>query len=196
MADAVNAATRNLHPRHSVRNGLEYRDGRGYSYTDQQTKLSWPIPTDVPSIGQASAMVALPELKATGGFKDSTQLLHPMTYTKMHHTDHLSFTKSMTDLGVGLLGDRKLKVHERLYLGSRSVVKTGTRAPQGQFEVAADIAFKNGDAHDAVNLYTKAIMQASPAMPNMFAYEKRCAALAEVGRYGAAQGCGVHHEEQ
>ena len=165
MADAANAVTRNLHPRHSVRNAIEYRDGKGLSYSDQQAVLSWCNPVDIPAIGQPTGRTAFPELRQVRGLKDGQQLLHPTSYTKYRHTDHLSFTKSMTDLGVGLLGDAKLKVHERLYLGSRSMVKTGARAPKGQYEIAADIAFKNGDAIDAVALYTKAIAQAPGAAP-------------------------------
>jgi hypothetical protein len=105
MADAVNAGQRNLYPRRDgSRYSLEYRDGRGYSYVDQQRQLSWSVPTDVPAIGQHSALTHLPELRQVKGLRDGVQLIHPTTYTKLRHTDHLSFSKSQDDLGVGVLG--------------------------------------------------------------------------------------------
>ena len=57
------------------------------------------------------------------------------------------------------LADPSNNVYDRLYLGSRSQASLGLRTPQQRLEMAADIAFKNGDAADAVPLYTKAIAQ-------------------------------------
>ena len=97
----------------------------------------------------------------------------------MRHTDHLSFSKSMGTLGLGTLADPKNAVFDRLYVGSKSQASLGMRVPQGRMEMAGDIAFKNGSADDAVALYTKAIGQ----KPDLFKYEKRCVAYAELGRY-------------
>lgn len=187
MADAVNAGQRNLYPRKDgSRYSLDYMDGAGLNYSGQQFKLSWGVSTDVPAIGQTSSMSKLPEVKAVQGLKDGQQLLHPTTYTKYRHTDHLSFSKSMGDMGVGVLGNPKLKVHERLYLGTRSAARTMKRNATGRFEMAADLAFKEGSAIDAVALYTKAVREAPAGAPNLFAFEKRCAANAELGRYREA----------
>lgn len=70
-------------------------------------------------------------------------------------------------------------VYDRLYIGSKTQASLGMRTPQGRLEMAGDIAFKNGDSANAVPLYTKAIAQ----QPDLFKYEKRCAAYAEVGQY-------------
>jgi hypothetical protein len=77
-------------------------------------------------------------------------------------------------------------VHERLYLGTKSNVRMGSRVPRGRFELAGDLAFKNGSPIDAIPLYTRAIGQAGVGDPNLYAYEKRCVALAELGRYREA----------
>ena len=42
---------------------------------------------------------------------------------------------------------------------SKTLASLGMRTPQGRLEMAGDIAFKNGDAANAVPLYTKAIAQ-------------------------------------
>jgi len=185
MADAVNAAQRNLYKRRDgSRTASEYLDGTGVPYEEALRRLSWPISTDVPGIGQKAATIHLPELKNVYDMKLGDLFLHPTTYTKLRHTDHLSFSKSQGQLGIGNLGNPQSKVFERLYLGSKSMARPShSRQSQGRFEMAADVAFKNCDPVDAINLYTRAIAQAPAGKPNLFAYEKRCAALAELGRY-------------
>ena len=57
MADACNAVQRNLYPkRDGTRFIKDYRNGDGRAYGDYMRQVSWPIPTDVPPIGQASAL--------------------------------------------------------------------------------------------------------------------------------------------
>jgi len=128
----------------------------------------------------------LPELKQVYGLTTGQLYLHPTTYTKLRHTDHLSYTKSMGRVGIGHLANPKQDVYSRLYLGSKSMARTPTRLSQGRFEMAADVAFQDSMPEDAVALYSKAISQAGTGAPNIFAYEKRCAALAELGRYREA----------
>ena len=187
MADAANAAQRNLYPRHDgTRFTPDYRDGNGTSYDNQMHNLSWPVNTDVPQIGQNASKSHLPQLRQIHGLTPGTLYLHPNTYTKLRHTDHLSFSKSQGRLDIGVSADPDKDVFNRLYLGTRSQVKSPQRQAQVRYEMAADLAFKSSDAIDAVNLYTKAIKQSTPGNPNIYAYEKRCAALAELGRYREA----------
>lgn len=187
MADAVNAAQRNLYPRHDgTRYAAAYKDGRGMVYNESLRKLSWPVCTDVPGVGQRSSTAQIPVLKKVYGFTHGKQYLHPTTYTALRHTDHLSFSKSMGNLGIGNLADPNANVYNRLYLGSKSQMRPGMRQSQGRFEMAGDVAFKNCTPVDAVELYTRAIAQAPAGKPNLFAYEKRCAAMAETGRYREA----------
>jgi len=183
MADAVNASQRNVYPRNDgTRFTREYLNGQGITYDESLRDLSWPVCTNVPAIGQKSATTQLPNLIHTQGFSRSKHLLHPTLYGKLRHTDHLSFAKSMPSLGVGKLADPKKPVFDRLYLGSKSQASLGIRKAQGRLEIAGDIAFRNGDAANAAALYTKAIEN----NPDNFKYEKRCAALAELGRYADA----------
>ena len=160
MADACNAVQRNLYPkRDGTRFIKDYRNGDGRAYGDYMRQVSWPIPTDVPPIGQASAPLLIPELKEVHNFRDGQHYLHPTKYGKLRHTDHLSFSKTMGNLGVGMLADPKKSVYDRLYIGSKSTASLGLRTPQQRLEMAADIAFKSGDATDAIPLYTKALAQ-------------------------------------
>ena len=108
MADAVNPVQRNLYPRKDgTRFTPEYRNGGGAKYNDSLSKLSWPVCTDVTPIGQKSAQVQLPELSEVYKYKLGTHFLHPTEYNKLRHTDHLSFSKSMGNLGLGTLADPK-----------------------------------------------------------------------------------------
>jgi len=189
MSDAANAAQRNLYsdPSHTrSTTATEYSVGRGMKYSESLRKLSWPINTDVPALGQYSASIQLPNLKQIYGVTNSQILLHPTRYTKLHHTDHLSFSKSMGELGVGLLANPEKDVFSRLYLGSRSMHRAPSRQVLNRFETAADVAFSNGAPIDCLDLYTKAIKAAKAGVPNLFAYEKRCSAYAELGRYREA----------
>ena len=110
MADACNAVQRNLYPkRDGTRFIKDYRNGDGRAYGDYMRQVSWPIPTDVPPIGQASAPLLIPELKEVHNFRDGQHYLHPTKYGKLRHTDHLSFSKTMGNLGVGMLVSHSLK---------------------------------------------------------------------------------------
>jgi len=187
MADAVSAAQRNLYSRRDgSRFTGDYRDGNGTPYSEALRALSWPVSTDVPGIGQESTNVHFPELEHVYGLRNGHLYLHPNSYTKLRHTDHLSFSKSQGSLGIGHKANPDNAVFDRLYMGSRSMSRVGKRQSQGRFEMAADVAFSNSDSVDAVELYTKAIGQAPAGQPNLFAYEKRCASLAELGRYREA----------
>ena len=179
MADACNARQRNLYERASTRHIKEYMDGKGDTYEEQIRKMSWPICTDVPAIGQYSGTIQIPELKKYKGFSDGLHSLHPMTYTKLHHTDHLAFCNTVDGVGVGKLADPSKDVYTRLYLGSKSQAHQPARTGTSRLEIAGDIAFKNGEAAEAHRLYTKALQD----NPSMFTYEKRCAAYAECGLY-------------
>ena len=186
MSDSANAATRNLYTRNDgTRYTPEYRDGRGIRYDEALRHLSWPCVHDVPALGQKSGVKQLPEIRQVYGLTTGQMYMHPTLYTKLRHSDHMSFTKSQGHLGIGNLADPRADVYKRLYLGSKSYTKFG-RQSSGRFEMAGDVAFKISDPINAIELYTKAIRQAKAGQPNIFAYEKRCAALAEAGRYREA----------
>ena len=163
-----------------------YFHGSGVSYDESLRRLAYTTNFSVPAIGQKSVVDQMPILQKSHGLKESHLFLHPTEYIKLRHTDHLCFSKSNADLGSGTLANTKLNVFDRLYVGSKSNARPTRRNPSGSFEVAADVAFKNSDATDAVPLYTKAIGQAPPGVPNLFAYEKRCVCNAELGRYTEA----------
>jgi len=187
MADAANPATRNLMPRRNGHPGpMDYVDGLGNSYGEQLRKCSWPTNWDIPAIGQKSANEHLPALRAHRGFADSNHFLHPTNYLAMRHSDHLSYAKCNDELGILWNGNpQEQKVHDRLYLGSRVVQKPprARRCAGSVLEMAGDVAFQCVEPEDAAPLYTKAISQTPHSI---FAYEKRCAALAELGRYREA----------
>jgi tetratricopeptide (TPR) repeat protein len=184
MADAANSAQRNLYPRHDGRRFTsQYKDGNGLDYNEQLRRFSWNNNYDVPAIGQRSAAMHIPELASHNGFRNSNHFLHPTRFTSLRHSDHLSYAKSNPELGLLINTNPKAKVHDRLYLASRKEQRPSTREVHGgRLELAADVAFKNGEAEDAVPLYSKAIK----ATPSLYAYEKRCAGLAELGRYREA----------
>ena len=187
MGDAANAATRNLYPKNDgTRFTASYMDGRGMTYDEALHKLSWPVCTDVPALGQRSSHHQLPVLKKVYGLNNGQIYLHPAEYTKLRHTDHLSFSKSQGHLGTGALADPQKNVYQRLYMGQKSMSKLGQRDAKDRLEMAGDVAFKNCTPYDAVELYSRAIEKAPKGQPNLFAYEKRCAANAELGRYREA----------
>ena len=183
MTDSV---TRMLFPRRVGSNFAEYRDGNGLEYSEALRRLSWPVPTDVPAIGQKSATTQLPTLREVHKLTDGKIYTHPTEYIKLRHTDHLSYSKSQSDLGLGSLANPRSAVFDRLYLGSKSQARPGRRTATSKYELAADVAFKNASAVDAVPLYTEAIVRSGEVTPNLFAYEKRCCANAELGRYREA----------
>ena len=187
MADAVNAGQRNLYPRHDgSRYSLGYRNGLGQDYTEAMRRLSWSVSSDIPAIGQKSADLHLPEVKQVYHWNEGEGLLHPTHYTKYRHTDHLSFSKSQGKLDIGRLADPKNDVFNRLYLGSKTLSRPVTRQAKDKREMAGDVAYSNGEARTAVDLYTATINAARPGQLNIFAYQKRCAARAEIGRYREA----------
>ncbi|KOO52851.1 hypothetical protein Ctob_011897 [Chrysochromulina tobinii] len=144
---------------------MDYRSGSGMTYAEQLRKASWNTEYDVPKIGQKSAAMQMPELRQHKGFKDGEHYLHPTKFTALAHSDHLSYAKCNPELGILWNGNPDLKkVHERLYLGSRVLQRVPRRSASNLLEMAADVAF-----HTA-----------------LFAYEKRCAAYAELGRYREA----------
>ena len=166
---------------------VEYTDGNGIPYSESLRRLSWSVQTDIPAIGQFSSAIQLPLLKEAYGLKDGVHFLHPTQYTKLRHTDHLSFAKTNSDLGVGILADPKAPtVIDRLYIGSRTMARPKQRVPMGRYEMAADVAFINCAPLNAVPLYSEQIARSGTVQPNIFAYEKRCAAYAELGRYREA----------
>ena len=192
MSDAAHAATRNIMPKRAGTPGpMDYRSGSGMTYAEQLRRASWPTVCDVPKIGQKSASMQLPELREFKGFRDSEHYLHPTKFTAIAHSDHLSYAKCNDELDVLWNGDPAVKnAHERLYLGSKVLQRAPRRSAQSLFEMAADVAFQCVEAEDAVPLYTKAIQQQSASNKvtndSLFAYEKRCAANAELGRYREA----------
>jgi len=187
MADACNAVQRNIYPRHDgSRYAPFYRNGQGQNYSESLRKLSWPVPSDIPAIGQKSAVLHLPEVKHIHHWTDGEQFLHPTQYGKLRHTDHLSFSKSHGKLGVGRLANPTENVFNRLYLGSKTMSRPITRQAKGQAEMAGDVAFSNGESANAIDMYTKVIKSMKPGELNLFAFQKRCAALAEMGRYREA----------
>lgn len=187
MADACNAVQRNLYHRPDGRRyAQDYRNGSGQDYKESLRKLSWPNPFDIPAIGQKSAVLHLPEVKHIHNWSDGEQFLHPTHYTKLRHTDHLSFTKTQGRLDVGQLANPNNNVFDRLYLGSRTLGRPVSRQALGTREMAADVAFNRGDSTDAINLYTAAIQNQKPGELNLYQYQKRCAAYAEAGRYREA----------
>jgi hypothetical protein len=70
-------------------------------------------------------------------------------------------------------------VHERLFSPSKSLDRAPSRTPVTQAEQTGDAFFTQGAFGDAIRQYTLGIAQ----RPSLYAYEKRCAAYAHVGRY-------------
>ena len=173
---------------HSVQRNMEsdYCHGKGMKYSESLRRLAYTTEFSVPAIGQKSCITQLPILQKHHGLSDGVIYLHPTEYLKLRHSDHLSFSKSMSDLGAGTLGNPKSTVFDRLYIGTRSNARQNKRQASGSFEWAGDIAFKNSDSLDAVELYSKAIKQAPAGFPNLFAHEKRCVCNAELGRFREA----------
>jgi hypothetical protein len=59
MADACNAATRNIYPRlDGTRYLHEYRHGTGMTYDKSFLTLSWPVKFDIPNVAQPSKVCA------------------------------------------------------------------------------------------------------------------------------------------
>ena len=144
---------------HSVQRNMEsdYCHGKGMKYSESLRRLAYTTEFSVPAIGQKSCITQLPILQKHHGLSDGVIYLHP--------------TESVFD---------------RLYIGTRSNARQNKRQASGSFEWAGDIAFKNSDSLDAVELYSKAIKQAPAGFPNLFAHEKRCVCNAELGRFREA----------
>jgi hypothetical protein len=188
MSDAANATTRNVVRRPVTVGAMDYRNGSGMTYAEQLRKASWPTVYDVPKIGQKSSSMQLPELREFKGFKDGEHYLHPTKFTAIARADHLSYAKCNPELDVLWNGNPNLKnVHERLYLASKVQMRTPARSPQNLYEMAGDVAFQCVEPEDAVPLYTLAIdrskgVSTKVSQDSLYAYEKRCAAFAELGR--------------
>lgn len=170
MSDSVQAQQRNLY---NV-DVESYRDGAGMPYNEQLKKISWPISTDVPAHAQFSAQPAI----STGKYKT----LHPMEFMQTNDYSADCFTKSYGSFGIRSDGDPSVPIYERLFTPSRSVARAGARTPASQAEMSGDAAFANGHVFEAIKMFTLGIQQ----KPTLFVYEKRCAALAHVGRYNEA----------
>jgi len=152
----------------------DYRDGGGLSYNKQLHRLSWAVPTDVPVHAQPSSTAGV-----TAG-KYST--LHPMAFTQTRDKFEPSFTQTYGSFGIRSIGDSASSVHERLFTPSKSLTRPSSKGASTFAEQAADDAFTNGNVEAAIRGFTLAIKQ----KPTLYAYEKRCAALAHVGRYKEA----------
>jgi len=172
MADAVNAHQRNLYQKKFFH--LGYVDGTGVTYNNQLRTLSWPIASDLPSHAQRSA----------DDHQDAYDTLHPMKFTQNRAQFESSFANSYGSFGMQLSAEPTLPVHERLYNPSRAMTNSYYKNPVSNTEVAADQAFSEGRYRDAIKGFDQAIRTKA----SLFVYEKRCAALAHVGRYEEALG--------
>ena len=84
------------------------------------------------------------------------------------------------NFGIRSDGDPKaISAHHRLFVPSKSLKPNVTRLPTSQAEIAADNAFTHGRFDEAIRQYTLGIAQ----KPSLFAYEKRCAVYAHIGKY-------------
>ena len=207
MSDAVNAHQRNLYQKKFF--NMSYTDGRvrerrhnsrarcygfcaacaclplpcasthlsgrmgsqGATYDKQLRRLSWPVPSDVPTHAQESS-----QKNIEAGAYDT---LHPMNYATHMETYESSFKNSYASFGMHIDAIPSLSVYDRLFTPTRSLGKTSYKHPVTRTEISADEAFASGQYEKAIRLFTQAIAQKS----SLFAYEKRCAALAHVGRY-------------
>lgn len=161
MADSVQALQRNLYQTKFAH--LEYRDGRGVTYDEQLRALSWPVPDDVPQKAQPSATnTTMVSITAPSGisFMDT-------------HAGYLAN---------GPQGSAAMPVHDRLSMGSKSFSAQASSHAQSPAETQGDEAFAQGSMQEAIRHYTQAIN----TKPNCAVFEKRCAALAHVGKYEEA----------
>ena len=172
MSDSAQAQQRNLYNKDIT----SYRDGNGLLYMDQLLKVSWPISTDVPAHAQVSAQPSIRD----GWYRT----LHPMEFMQKGDYTADSFTNTYGSFGIRSDGDPTCSVHQRLYTPSRSVARAGARTAASQAEQAGDAAFSNGRVEEAIKMFSLGIQQ----KPTLFAYEKRCAAYAHLGRYSEALG--------
>jgi len=171
MADAANAHQRNLYQKKFQNMG--YVDGRGVGYAQQLRKLSWPIATDLPAHAQVSAQ----PLIAT-----AYNSLHPMEFSHARETYETSFANTYGSFGMHVETSPKQSCHQRLFTPTRSVQRPGYKHAVTQAEQQADAAFASGQYELAVRGYTQAIAHKA----SLYVYEKRCAALAHIGRYREA----------
>jgi len=170
MADLCQAAQRNMYNK----GAFEYRDGTGASYNKQLHKLSWPVGPDVPKHAQQSSQREMREGKYS--------TLHPMKFVQTLDQFEPSFTQTYGSFGIRTTSDGANAVYDRLFTPSKSLTRPSTRGAASFAEEAADEAFTNGRVQQSISMYTVAIKQ----KPTLYAYEKRCAALAHVGKYKEA----------
>jgi len=175
MADAVQPIQRNIYRNKTGELAGVYRDGSGVEYSQQLKKLSWPIASDLPTQAQNSARRAVAEGRYSS--------LHPMKIYQEREIDAPTFSETYGTFGIRSDGDPKsISAHERLFVPSKSLKPNVLRTPTSQAEIAADQAFSNGRFQEAIRQYTLGIAQ----KPSLFAYEKRCAAYAHIGKYKEA----------
>jgi hypothetical protein len=147
---------------------------QGKTYDRQLKNLSWPVATDLPAHAQHSARKLMPQ---------AYNALHPMDFSMARETYETSFANQYGSFGMHVEpSPRKQSVHERLFTPTRNLTHPGLKAQLTSAEVQADDAFAAGLYGPAIQGYTLAIQHKA----SLFCYEKRCAALAHVGRYREA----------
>jgi len=162
MSDSVQPCQRNLYQEKFAH--LQYRDGRGVQYGEQLRELSWPIPSDVPEHTQPSKM-------AMGMSPGAAMSSGSVSFIDTHGAFPLRSS-----------GQYGQPVHDRLAMPSKSYTRPVSRNAGSQTELQADRAFGNGQFGEAAHLYSQGIHHgASP-----YGLEKRCAALAHMGKYKEA----------
>ncbi len=153
---------------------LYYIRAQGNTYEKQLKNLSWPVASDLPAHAQPSAQHLMPQ---------AYNVLHPMEFATARETYQSSFANQYGSFGMHVEpSPRKQSVHQRLFTPSRNLTHVGFKFPVTQAEQQADAAFAAGRYDLAVKGYTLAINHKA----SLFCYEKRCAALAHVGRYREA----------
>ena len=147
---------------------------QGKTYDRQLKNLSWPVATDLPAHAQHSARKLMPQ---------AYNALHPMDFSMARETYETSFANQYGSFGMHVEpSPRKQSVHERLFTPTRNLTHPGLKAQLTSAEVQADDAFAAGLYGPAIQGYSLAIQHKA----SLFCYEKRCAALAHVGRYREA----------
>jgi len=178
MADAVQPIQRNLYQKNDGEIAGFYCDGRGTLYSEQLKRLSY-VSSDVPLQAQLSARRAVGE----GAYRT----LHPMHMwttpsCPRGRNDEPTFTQTYGRTQLPSSPTSITAVHERLYSPAKVQSRPSPKPVSTPAEVLADSAFDAGRFEEAIRQYTLGLTTAS----SLYAYEKRCAALAHVGRYQEA----------
>lgn len=171
-------------PRGQTMAGL-YVNGLGQTYEEVIRKQSFPIVNDVPAHAQRRARPLTAGAATRRRPNGAYHTLHPMEYMLAQQEDAASFAKVYGNFGIRTDGDPDAPVHERLYTPSKTV--GNRRFAASQPEKAGDQAFGHGKIDEAVRQYSIAARQMALDLPRLnLILEKRCAALAHLGRYGEA----------